>query len=333
MCELPRYIGEARYQLLQLLGYGANGQVFLGLDCRTQLQVAIKQLTRQGLSERERQIQDREAIFHRALSHHSKVLTLHCVIEEEEAMYLVMEYCPMGDLFEYVVRQTQRKSHQESNRRIALDIISAVMDCHASGIYHRDLKPENVLLVDGEIRLADFGLATTERYSSDVGCGSACYMSPECHHQPKVDSVKNDVWSLGILLINLMCGLNPWKQASFHDDSFNAYLKDPSYLITTLEISPCFYHLLTRALCPDPTLRCSIPELYALVDACPMFLPNDFEFYDSDSAKSASSPTHPVFSLPADPHFDKDGFYAMYFDQTIPQPLRYVNQLEVDNLF
>ncbi|KAJ9090508.1 Serine/threonine protein kinase [Entomophthora muscae] len=343
--EFPKYIGGCRYQLLQLLGYGANGQVFLGLDCRSSTKVAIKQLPRRGLTPHERRIQDNEASFHQALSHHHNILTLHCVIEENDALYLVLDYCPMGDLFEHVVRQTslQRKSSQEQNRTMALDIISAVMDCHASGIYHRDLKPENILLMDNEIRLADFGLATTERCSSDVGCGSACYMSPECHMPgPKgVDSAKNDVWSLGIILVNLMSGLNPWKQASVDDDSFRAYLEDQTYLLRTLGISPTFYHLLTRALDVDPGMRCSLPELYALVDSCPTFLASPLQLktppplvtsdefnYDSDSVYTTSSPVNPIFSLPDDLNFDKDGLYAMYFDHT--NSMNYLDQLDAE---
>lgn len=352
MSEIGQF-NLGHYKITQMLGYGANGTVHLAKDTTTGELVAIKELSFKGLTPAEQHLQRNEAFYHSSLSHHENILTLRDVMVGEEALFLVMDYCPEGDLFEFVVKQTNadRLKGVESSRRMALEIISSVINCHSAGIYHRDLKPENVLLVpceDGSYttRLADFGLATTQLVSNDLGCGSACYMSPECtsyspQHSEKegFNSAKNDVWSLGILLVNLMCGLNPWKRACVEDRSFAAYLRDQTYLMT-LEVSSSFYELLTKALNPDPEARCDLDTLYNLVKACPTFLLSQHEssssltmssstylfseaqlMYDAEemddsdsSCHTLSSPTCPTFDHLPEHGFDKETMYALYFD-------------------
>lgn len=163
-------------------------------------------------------------------------------------------------------------------RKAFLQILDAVDFCHSIGIYHRDLKPENILVTDGgqTVKLADFGLATKDNITSDFGCGSTFYMSPECQATAPSPascyaSGPNDVWSLGVILVNLTCGRNPWKRASHDDATFRAYLKDSRFLSSILPLSSELDRILRRIFECNPARRITIPELRELILRCPRF--------------------------------------------------------------
>jgi len=98
-------------------------------------------------------------------------------------------------------------------------------------------------------------------------------MSPECQQsspRPYASylSAPNDVWSLGVILVNLTCGRNPWKRACQEDSTFRAYLADRSFLKTILPISDELNMILSRIFELDPTRRITIPELRMLISQC-----------------------------------------------------------------
>lgn len=82
-------------------------------------------------------------------------------------------------------------------------------------------------------------------------------------------SAPNDVWSLGVILVNLTCGRNPWKRASQSDSTYRAFLKDRQFLRTILPLSPQLNAILQRVFEPNPLKRISVPELRARIMACP----------------------------------------------------------------
>ncbi|OJJ51504.1 hypothetical protein ASPZODRAFT_156372 [Penicilliopsis zonata CBS 506.65] len=267
-----------RLELTSILGVGAYGVVYTAIDIHTNVPYAVKALNKTGLDARQLKFQQREIKLHHLASQHPNVVSLVRIMDAADCTYVVIEFCPEGDLFSSITEQGHFVGNDPLVKRAFLQILDAVYFCHSTGIYHRDLKPENILVKDQgmTVKLADFGLATTDFYTSDFGCGSTFYMSPECQ-QPNprpmsyYASAANDVWSLGVILVNLTCGRNPWKRASIEDSTFRAYMKDPFFLQSILPLSPEAVAILSRIFELDPAKRISIPELRLRILECPCF--------------------------------------------------------------
>jgi serine/threonine protein kinase len=125
--------------------------------------------------------------------------------------YLVMEYCCNGTLYDFIRNKKVKSDHQAS--RLFYQIVSAVKYCHEKGVAHRDLKTLNVLLdIENNIKICDFGLCIYFIGKEKVKTffGSPCYSSPECLQHVEYDAQKADVWSLGVILYELIVGKLPW---------------------------------------------------------------------------------------------------------------------------
>jgi serine/threonine protein kinase len=141
---------------------------------------AVKALNKIGLDARQKSFQRREIALHSLASSHPSIVTLHAVIESPSCIFVILDYCPDGDLFGMITEKQRYLGKTEAIKSVFIQIIEAVQFCHRLGISHRDLKPENILCKKqgDDVVLADFGLATAEKTSSDFGCGSTFYMSP-----------------------------------------------------------------------------------------------------------------------------------------------------------
>ncbi|BFZ65207.1 Serine/threonine protein kinase [Saitoella coloradoensis] len=274
---------DNRLELLSILGLGAYGVVYTAQDIYTHQLYAVKALSKLALDARARRFQAREIALHAKAQRHPNVVSLVEILDAPDCVYVVMEYCPEGDLFAIITEGGGYVGDDELCRRVFLQLLDAVEYCHNHGIYHRDLKPENVLVTDGglTVKLADFGLATTEVYTSDFGCGSTFYMSPECQ-TPIPSSARasapafysspaNDVWSLGVILVNLTCGRNPWKRATPSDETYNAYLSDRHFLRSILPLSRELNAILMRVFEPEVARRCTVGELRQAIETCGRF--------------------------------------------------------------
>lgn len=117
------------------------------------------------------------------------------------------------------------------------------------------------------------------------------------------------MWSLGIILVNLTCGRNPWKRASIEDSTFRAYLKNPKFLSSILPLSSELDSILRRIFEFDPRRRISIPELRNLVLRCPRFTTrsavapatplHDVHYIQDPIFEVSCSPVHPFRQYPA----------------------------------
>ncbi|KAI7855630.1 kinase-like domain-containing protein, partial [Circinella umbellata] len=261
------FIDKKSIQLISLLGVGAYGIVYLAVHLPTSRRYAVKLITKPGTAKNEIEL-------HTRVSGHNSVLTFHKVVRDQESnrTFIVLEFASGGDLFTAITQQQGIVGNNRSIKHVFLQILDAVHHCHQLGIAHRDLKPENILMFSNmQVKLADFGLATTQSVSAEFGCGSSFYFSPECQGQliKNNERVKgystrqNDIWSLGVILVNLTAGRNPWRQATMKDPTFSNYVKRPKRFFKT--ILPCISdemnELLLRIFCLDPARRISLPEL------------------------------------------------------------------------
>jgi serine/threonine protein kinase len=182
-------------QLTGILGTGAYGVVYAAVDIKTSVQYAVKCLSKFNadgtpLDRRQVSFQTREIRLHYSASAHPNVVSMLKIIDNHDCTYVIMEYCPEGDLFYNITERGQYVGKDDLAKRVFLQILDAVEYCHGLGIYHRDLKPENILVTNhGEtVKLADFGLAIASERSEDYGCGSTFYMSPGKGSSPNKSS-------------------------------------------------------------------------------------------------------------------------------------------------
>ncbi|KAI9063564.1 kinase-like protein [Trametes sanguinea] len=273
-------IDQGRFKLVDTLGSGSNGVIFLAEDvhsgsCPTQY--AIKCVVRAAKGTRRYVLQRQEIQFHRQLSHHPNIVTLHKVIEEKYYVFLVLDYIPGGDLFNFLQTRRDYRGDDSYVKRLFLQIIDALAACHAAGIYHRDLKPENILVSEDaqHIYLTDFGLATPNLQSKTFGAGSSLYMSPECIgtsvSRPPYSPRANDIWALGVILTSIISGHNPWNNACPTDACYRAYLRNDRFLIDMLPISPSANLLLQHIFRRESIRRITLAQIRDVVEAMDSF--------------------------------------------------------------
>ncbi|KAE8454415.1 hypothetical protein EG329_000037 [Mollisiaceae sp. DMI_Dod_QoI] len=267
-------------QLTRIIGTGKNAVVYSAVDVSTNMVYAIKSLNKfdidgKPLENRMREFQAREIRLHYMASAHPNVVSMLNILDTSDCTYVLMDFYPEGDLFDNIVEKGAYVGNDSSIRTAFLQILDAVEHCHQLGIYHRDIRPENILVNGGTLALADFGHATTNDMSEDHNCASLFYMSPECldpsPHALSYRNAPNDIWSLGVILINLTCGRNPWKKASHEDSTYKAFRRNPKFLQTILPLSEELVNILGRIFEPDPTKRITISELKGATIGCSSF--------------------------------------------------------------
>nr|GEW12968.1 calcium-dependent protein kinase 26-like [Tanacetum cinerariifolium] len=201
------------YNLGQKLGHGRFGTTFLCTEKTTGKEFACKSIAKRKLITDD-DVEDvrREIEIMHHLSGHPNVVSIQGVYEDSVAVHLVMELCAGGELFYRITK----KGH--FSERKAADLVSTIAGvieaCHSLGVMHCDLKPENFLFVDDDedspLKTIDFGLSVFFKpgVKFEDMVGSPYYVAPEVllkNYGPEAD-----IWSAGVILYILLCGVPPF---------------------------------------------------------------------------------------------------------------------------
>ncbi|XP_071970458.1 protein kinase C delta type-like [Engystomops pustulosus] len=236
IARVPTHIRMEELTFHKLLGSGSYGKVVMASHPSSRQDLAVKIIKKRVLLE-----DDRDAIFieRQVLEITSQChLFTHCfgATQNQDYIFFVMECVTGGELLHFI--NSRAPCDIQTTRFITAEIICGLKYLHARGIIHRDLKPENILMDStGHIKIADFGLAAVDVYSSETiteYAGTPGYMAPEIHlNKPYNNSV--DFYSLGVILYELATGHFPF----YEGESSNKILE--SIASFSLEY-PCNLH-------------------------------------------------------------------------------------------
>ncbi len=256
MLEEGTRVGDLRVR--GLLGEGAMGRVYLAEDTTLGRRVALKLIKRSVLQRHgvERFLEEARAT---ASFNHPHIVTLYAVGEHDGRPYLALEYLDGASLR---VRLATGPVPMGEALRFGRAIADAIAEAHRRGLVHADLKPENVVIPsDGRVRVVDFGLARLAGAASDAASGTPAYMAPE-RWRGAAPTGAIDIWSLGVMLHELITGGRPIPDHALPHLMFAA---DPLE-IPELPAEP-WARLVRDCLALDPERRPSAEEVVRRLDA------------------------------------------------------------------
>ncbi|ETW00761.1 AGC protein kinase [Aphanomyces invadans] len=260
------------FEKLKVIGTGSMGRVLLVRKKRSHQLFAMKVVSKE-MANVDQIWSERDVLGGTA---HPGLVHLHWAFQNPSNLFLVMEYCPGGELSTHIQKSSRGCFTEATARFYIAQLVLALEHLHRHGIVYRDLKPENVLLTaDGHAKLVDFGLAKfgilEPTYGTKTMCGSFEYLAPEVWDGKEYGTAV-DWWSLGIVLFEMLTGLPPWYNSNASFTSPVAYVKARS---TPLDI-PSYVsvdatHLIQSLLIPLPSARLGSQRGSAEVKEHPFF--------------------------------------------------------------
>ena len=205
----PKKIGP--YILRGTVGDGAFSVVKLVCHEQTHQYYACKIVPRSRIATESLQARFEAEIRINQQLHHPGIVHLFDMLKDENNYYIIMEFCPNGELFQYIVDRNHLS--EEEAKPFVRQILETLDYIHKQGISHRDMKPENLLMDQtGRVKFSDFGLSRFIPSNGlvDTPCGSPCYASPECISGRPYNGKTTDVWSFGVILYAMLTGQLPW---------------------------------------------------------------------------------------------------------------------------
>jgi eukaryotic-like serine/threonine-protein kinase len=262
----PRFrAGEklGSFQVIELLGEGGMGEVYLAKDLRLNRQVALKILPQNSAVDQHanrRFLREAQAV---AALEHPHICTIHEIGEGSGFSFIVMQYVE-GETLSARIRRGDLKPQDTLD--IAIQIAHALAEAHEHGIVHRDIKPANIIVSpNNQIKVLDFGLAKRIVFDSSdhesslksllsqpgMILGTVSYMSPEQIRGLDLDT-RSDLWSLGIVLYEMMFGKTPFPGATSVEKLATVLYEEPEVQENTPDEMAAIF---TRAFQKDPDKR------------------------------------------------------------------------------
>ncbi|MDH6462638.1 tRNA A-37 threonylcarbamoyl transferase component Bud32 [Micromonospora sp. A200] len=214
---MQQLLVAGRYRLLELVGSGGMGRVWLARDEMLHREVAVKEVVPPNwLDEAERdelRLRTLREARTAARLNHPNVVRLYDVVHDRDSPWIVMEYVPSRSVQQILTTDGPLEPGRVAG--IGLAVLAALRAAHAAGVLHRDVKPHNVLVADdGRVMLTDFGLATFDggdglMTGPGLVFGSPQFVAPE-RAREGVSDPRTDLWSLGATLYAAVEGQSPY---------------------------------------------------------------------------------------------------------------------------
>ncbi|KAF2660190.1 kinase-like protein [Lophiostoma macrostomum CBS 122681] len=332
---------NGRYEIISPLNHGSFGMVFQAKDLVTDDHVAIKVITKTSaantwpsafaVDERSEELD-----IHLRLDAHDNVVNLLQSFETQNHIYLVIEFCSNGDLYE-AIREGKGPLETEHVRDFMYQLVDAVEFLHSNGIYHRDIKPENIFLTQsGSLKLGDFGLATSDAWSYEVAVGSDRYMAPEQYDPSSAgySTAKADIWAIGICLLNVLFSRNPFAVPNTSDPLYADFALDRQSLFDVFpNLSQDAFEVLVHCLAIDPEKR-DLQLVKEALDRVISFTTDDEsldEFCTEERETVIASANREPLRTPSisTPQLDQGGSFpwAKALAMSPPQPIRQLSAI------
>ena len=250
-----------RYELQGVVGKGAMGLVYRGVDPAINRPVALKTIRLDFLTAEEEIEEMRERLFLEAQAagklNHPNIVTIYDVGSEGSTQYIAMEFLEGQTLESMIKRKVNFNFKIVAN--IIYQICSALQYAHDQNIVHRDIKPANIMVLpDFSVKVMDFGIARVESSSmtkTGVAMGTPNYISPEQLQGQKIDG-RSDLFSLGVVFYEMLLGRRPFSGenlTSLMYSIMNSEPETPSKV--NPRVPPLFDMIINKALQKNPAQR------------------------------------------------------------------------------